>query len=216
MPRDRYRNYGWGVLAAVLLAGVLAALYFENTMWVVGAIVLAIVFAAPIGRLIYTLTPGLRIDPFEAALARIEAYAQQHSSWLLRIYRTPRGYRVLAMHKTFAPDSQEAQNFMKAIRGDPLYALMCRNQNCFRARISPKPWRIGMPHIRPRPGVWPIRQERMPDRHSWVQRYDAKAKGFASCRYLKSLGTGRSIRQCESVRSVHDGKCKADSSLPLA
>lgn len=216
VPRDRYRNFGWGVLAVFLLAGILAALYFEETMWVVGAIVLAIVFAAPIGSVIYKLTSGLRVDPFETALARIEAYAQQHGSWLMRVYRTPRGFRVLVMHKTFAPDSQEAQQFMKAIRGDPLYALMCRNQNCFRARVSPKPWRIGIPHIRPRPGVWPIKQERMADRHRWVQRYNEKAKGYASCRYLKSLGTGRSTRQCESVRTVHDKKCKVDSSLPLA
>lgn len=216
VPRDRYRNYGWGVLAVFLLAGILAALYFENTSWITGAIVLAIFLAAPIGKLIYSMTASLRIDPFETALARIEAYAKQRSSWLMRVYRTPRGYRVLVMHKTFAPDSREAQQFMKAIRGDPLYALMCRNQKCFRARVSPKPWRIGVEHIRPRPGVWPIKRERMTDRRRWVERYDDKARGYASCRFVKTFGRGRGARDCEAVRIVHDRKCKADSSLPLA
>jgi hypothetical protein len=216
VPQERYANYGWGVLGVFLAAGILAALYFEEMMWIVGAIVMAIIFAAPIGRLIYSLTAGLRIDPFDTALAKIEAYAQKHSSWVMRIYRTPRGYRVLVMHQTFAPDSQEAQQFMKAIGGDPLYAVMCRNQNCFRARVSPKPWRVGIEHIRPRPGVWPIKTERMADRRRWVQRYDDNASAYASCRFIKSLGQGRNARPCESVRIVHDRKCKADSSLPLA
>ena len=105
---------------------------------------------------------------------------------------------------------------MSAIGSDKLYMRMCRNQNCFRARVSPKPWRIGVDHIKPRPGVWPIRKERLPDRHRWVENYTRKSAGFAACRFVKTLGTGRNDRKCEQVRTVHDRLCKADSASPIA
>lgn len=39
----------------------------------------------------------------------------------------------------------------------PMYARTCRNQACFRARVTANPWRIGIArHLRPLPAVWPI------------------------------------------------------------
>ena len=38
-----------------------------------------------------------------------------------------------------------------AIGADPIYVQMCLRQHCFRARVSSKPWRIGIgQHLRPR------------------------------------------------------------------
>ena len=31
---------------------------------------------------------------------------------------------------------------MKSVYGDPLYIALCRNQETFRARLTPKPWRM--------------------------------------------------------------------------
>src|SRR5688572_18341267 len=64
---------------------------------------------------------------------------------------------------------------------DPVYRRMCRNQRCFRARVSPKPWRIGLTeHLRPRPGVWPVKPERLPQRNEWIRRYESQAGGVAA------------------------------------
>ena len=54
-----------------------------------------------------------------------------------------------------APDVQPGRagsaRVFDALGVDPLYALMCYNQKCFCARVSPKPWRVGIDqHIRPR------------------------------------------------------------------
>ena len=94
---------------------------------------------------------------------------------------------------------------------------MCTNQHCFRARVSPKPWRIGIEtHLKPRPGVWPIKPDRMPDRVRWVDEYERKAKAYAACRYIGAKGNGVVDPAVEKVRALHDELCRAHSELPLA
>lgn len=188
-----------------------------GTWWMLGfAVILGAFLAEFVGKRVTALIRRVRPDPTDAARSRIEEFADSHRDWQLRLYSTPMGYRVLVMHDTFDPNEEAAFEFMKSLDTDPLYMRMCRNQKCFRARVSPKPWRIEMPHIRPRPGVWPIRQERMAERREWIRHYEQKAERFASCRYEATLGNGRTDRKCEAVRSVHDRYCKAEQPLPTA
>ena len=180
------------------------------------AFVAAIVTSSMLAKATASLVAKFQQNPFSEALARIESFAAKNSSWKLRVYRTPLGYRVMAMHATFDPTTEEPFKFMETLKSDPLYVLMCRNQKCFRARISPKPWRIGMEHIRPRPGVWPIKQEHLSRRQTWVSKYAKKSAGFASCEYVGTFGEGRVFADCERVRAIHDRFCKSDSGLPIA
>ncbi|MCY1310014.1 hypothetical protein D9M70_601650 [compost metagenome] len=94
---------------------------------------------------------------------------------------------------------------------------MCVRQHCFRARVTPKPWRIGIArHLRPRPGTWPIKPERMAERRQWVADYERRSAGFAACGYVRTLGEGRVDPRVDAVRELHDRLCRADSGLPLA
>lgn len=207
---------GWVYFLSIAAVGVWYSRDF-GTWWVLAVTVLVGIFLAPaLAELTGKVFGALRADPFDRARARIEQFATANPDWLLRLYRTPKGYRVLVMHRTFDATEEAPFDFLKSLGSDPLYVTMCRNQKCFRARISPKPWRVGMEHIRPRPGVWPIKPERMPARHEWVRRYDEKSRRFASCRFEATLGSGRVARKCEAVRSVHDKHCKADQDLALA
>lgn len=155
-------------------------------------------------------------DPFAKAKDVIRTWSRANPNWHLRLYRTPLGYRILVMHDTFDPRGDEALSFMRQVKSDPIYVRMCQNQSCFRARVSPKPWRIGIEHIRPRPGVWPIRPERMPGRREWVRKYDAVARDFAACRFEETLGSQSLNRECEKVRRLHDRYCRSDGNLELA
>lgn len=148
---------------------------------------------------------------------RIDAFVENHPDWHLRQYRTPAGFRLLAMHRVFDPREPEVEACFGALQTDPIYAVMCVRQHCFRARVSPKPWRIGVAqHLRPRPGVWPINPERMPDRQRWVAEYERLAANFASCSYMRSLGGGGVDPAVEQVRVLHDGLAQAERMLPLA
>jgi hypothetical protein len=152
-----------------------------------------------------------------AARERIAAFLAAHPDWRLALYRTPAGLRALALHRRFRPDEPAVAAFYEAIGADPAYVRMCRHQQCFRARVSPKPWRIGIrTHLGPRPGVWPINPARLPDRVRWVADYDLASRGYAACRCLEELGQGPRDPAAEALRRIHDELARADSGLPIA
>ncbi len=148
---------------------------------------------------------------------RIERFLDARREWKLRVYRTPNGYRLLTMHRTFDPRSAEVDEAFAELGADWLYAQMCRNQNCFRARVGPKPWRMGMEdRLRPRPGVWPVKPEWLPIRQGWIERYEAMAKEFSSCRFVEEVGGGRSHSDLVAVQRLHDELSGALTEKPMA
>ena len=152
----------------------------------------------------------------EVARNRIGTFVAKHPDWRLRIYETPAGLRLLAIHRTFAPDEPEVLELFSEVGADKFFVKMCQRQNCFRARVSPKPWRIGIEtHMRPA-GVWPVDPQRLPERRAWVETYERQAENFASCRFLEELGNGAKDPECCAVLALHDRLCKSDTELPLA
>jgi hypothetical protein len=153
----------------------------------------------------------------QRARARITQFIASHPDWRLRIYRTPAGLRLLAVHATFAPTGAAAQEFLRAAGSDPVYVRMCQNQECFRARLTAKPWRIGVAsHMKPRPGVWPVNPDRLPERQRWIAEYEAAASGYAACRFEEEIGDGARDYRVEQVQRLHDDYARADSGLPIA
>jgi hypothetical protein len=59
------------------------------------------------------------------------------------IYRTHGGCRVICTSRPFPweEDGFLATQLMEAIGTDPRYIALCRQQKCYRARLTPKPWR---------------------------------------------------------------------------
>ncbi|NBV22613.1 MAG: hypothetical protein EBS05_11945 [Proteobacteria bacterium] len=151
------------------------------------------------------------------AIKRISEFIATQPAWRLRLYRTPAGLRLLAMHRVFAPEEPAVKVFFNAIRADPVYVTMCQRQKCFRARVSPKPWRIGIGrHLKPRPGIWPVRSEAVPAREAWVKAYHEKACGFAACRLVSEMGNGKVDDRARDVQHLHDQLCRAETDLPIA
>lgn len=206
----------WGILLLIIvsfsigksLAGWWLGLAAVFAAWYVGYKIAAWLWAQK-------LKAGA--SPEEQAMNRVDAFMEKHPDWHLRIYRTPAGLRLLAMHKTFGPEDPEVATIFREIEADRIYVQMCTNQHCFRARVSPKPWRIGIEsHLKPRPGVWPINPDRMPDRIRWVEEYERKADAYASCRFMTAKGNGAVDPAVEKVRALHDDLCRAHSDLPIA
>lgn len=148
---------------------------------------------------------------------RVAKFVEARPGWRVRVYRTPAGFRLLAVHRLFDPLEAEVEDCFRELGTDPNYARMCRNQRCFRARVTAKPWRIGIDdHVRPRPGVWPINPERMPERREWVERYEVAARDYAACRFVEELGTGIPHVAAVAVQQFHDELSRATSDLPIA
>jgi hypothetical protein len=151
------------------------------------------------------------------AMARIRQFSKEHPDWNLRVYETPLGYRVLAMHTTFDPHGHDVTQCFDTLGCDPVYVAMCRFQRCFRARVSPKPWRVGLPTpMLPRGAVWPLTPEKMEVRQSWIQAYEQRSADYAACRFVAHLGSDRVHPSAEAVRRWHDELSRAESGLPIA
>jgi hypothetical protein len=176
----------------------------------------ALVLCYPLALMVHRLTSAWAGGPETISRRRIEKFLERQPHWNLRLYRTPNGLRVLAIHATFDPSDPAVPEFFEAIGADPIYTRMCLRQHCFRARVSPKPWRIGISdHIRPRT-VWPVDPEKLPQRREWVEKYERAAQEYASCRFLESLGSGKTHPKATEVQRLHDDLCRANVALPLA
>jgi hypothetical protein len=207
------------VLLAVLALGAVCAGLVQQSWLLFGLLLsVSLVVFAPLAAFAVRLYVRLRGGPEPAALHRIERFLAANPGWNLRTYRTPAGLRVIATHRTFDPADPEALKFFRAVDADPVYVRMCLKQRCFRARVTAKPWRIGIEvRLRPQPGVWPVDPARLPARVSWVAAYEAKAERFAACRYVATVGSGAMDPAVEPVVTLHDELCRATvPGLPIA
>lgn len=181
------------------------------------SLLVALVLGSPLALVLFRLFEQATGGPRERAHKRIRQFSRSHPDWHLRVYETPKGLRVLVMHATFSARDEVVEHFFEALDADPIYVRMCRNQHCFRARLSPKPWRIGIrEHIRPRPGYWPVKEEHLPARQRWIAAYEEKAQGYAACRFLERLGSPVTHPTADALRIIHDELCQAETALPLA
>jgi hypothetical protein len=126
----------------------------------------------------------------------------------LRIYETPRGFRII-LGRRLDPRAAECQALLRSFKTDRLYALLCRRQNCFRARLTPKPHRIGLPSARLK---YPYAPEEVAKIAAWVAEYDRQREGHAACRLVQVLGRDKPSPMIE----YHDLRTGARSDLPLA
>ena len=139
--------------------------------------------------------------------------AAQRTGLRGRLYETAAGYRVIVTNREFQPASQEAEQILKDFGSDPLYIRLCRMQESFRARLTPKPWRckMGRPYA-----TFPFETAEEEQRYQqWVALYEGKTRNFATCRFLQNVGAGSDAVGADLIR-FHDEQTGAMSGMPLA
>ncbi len=150
----------------------------------------------------------------EDALAKVAAWTRNQPGWGWRIYRTRAGLRLLATHALMDADSPATDAVFTALGTDPLYHRLCRAQKCFRARLTPKPWRCG---IRQKPPRWPWPDAKI---EKWFQKWDAQyqsfAAGWATCEFLSAMGNPEVHPEIAPVLRRHDAATRIAAKLKLA
>jgi hypothetical protein len=131
-----------------------------------------------------------------------------------RLYRTAAGVRALCVTRPFDPRSVESRRLMRAVGADKAFIRLCSEQNSFRARLSPKPWRCG---VRRPPGEYPRSLPNVEHGFAdWLRRYDAACRNRATCRYLGSVGCRGVDERIAPLIAYHDRETKAFETLSLA
>ena len=146
------------------------------------------------------------------ALERVVALAERAGcgNAPIRVYRTRAGYRLIIDCVLEGKDSGKLRT---AFRADRLYAPLCRVQNCYRARLTPKPYRIRLPKCQ---FNYPeTDQTILTIQQNWLKNYYDRSKRYAVCHYLGSLNAPEGLSGHSVIRH-HDECTGAMTDLPLA
>lgn len=150
----------------------------------------------------------------EETLSRVRAWAAANSARRFRLYRTHSGLRLLFVDRTYEPGSPEVSDMLSELGADPLYRRLTEKQQCFRARLSPKPWRCGVGRP-PSSYPWSSSADERAYRR-WETEYTDACRGFRTAVLESGDGAAAEHPAIQRVIRLHDDwSCKA-AELPLA
>jgi hypothetical protein len=148
----------------------------------------------------------------ERAVTAVRAWVAMQADFGLRMYRTAAGLRLLVTHAEIEP--RDAAPLLAALGADPRYAQLCAGQESYRARLTAKPWRIGLPRFDASCQLDRRGQKR---RDIWYARYEAASAQVAVCRFLGAVGKEDVLPSAGRIVAQHDRATRAlEAQLMLA
>jgi len=137
------------------------------------------------------------------------AATPKYKEYGYRIYETYQGARVIVLGKDFDPRDRATRHMMDEFNCDPLYSTLCIKQGCYRARLTPKPYRMKMRAYKvrfPGDGVDSEFQQ-------WLAKYEWESRNFNVCKLIEQIGTNHSLNE---VIRLHDEITGVNFRQPLA
>ncbi|MEO8750876.1 MAG: hypothetical protein ABI384_10795 [Allobranchiibius sp.] len=156
------------------------------------------------------------LSPEALALQRIAAYADRSPQRGTHVYRTAAGLRVIITGEQVDPSSPAATDILEQLGTDPVYLRLCAAHGTYRARLTPKPWRLRPPQQAPTVR-WPYGSAEARRRaDAWLKDYSAGSADYAVCAKIASHGAPATGDQ-EVVLRLHEDATRVwQSQLPLA
>ena len=163
-----------------------------------------------------------------------------HPTECFRLYQTPAGFRIIATHDVVSPSDNVVEDWFAYFHADTNYVRLCQVQQCFRARITAKPWRMSevennkLAKDIPAKDFWfdfedteversiEQRQDALKARKQWLADYDKYAKNYRACHYVESMAGKEAANNSKVQASIddfvqwHDRACQVDKALPMA
>lgn len=136
------------------------------------------------GRMVRRLCGG-RSDE-ELLLEAVRSLCREDATLGVRVYRTARGWRLAAAAQGLAPVSAVMEKLCARLRVDALYRKLCAQQGCWRARLTPKPYRLRMPGVYPQPPASDAAAGEAA--REWLELYQQRSAGAAVCRLVDTVG----------------------------
>lgn len=133
----------------------------------------------------------------ESIMDQVKAWFKRNPSRSGRIYRTKAGLRILFTDRLYDPGEETVTQTFEELQADPLYQQLTSNQKIFRARVSPKPWRMGLQRI-------PCENHGRSTRNDWLQQYHQDLSRYSVVTLRETLGAPSSDHQILEVIRLHD------------
>jgi hypothetical protein len=156
-----------------------------------------------VNSLLGSLLGRKKPDPEREALDKLEAWVGSGGGRAARAYRTRSGLRYLIPSPMMRPDTDQTRAIMDQLGADKLYVTLCKHQQSFRARLTPKPWRL--------PPSVPS-----PDYRAGGAPSEAWRSSHAVCELLGEFGRAEESASTTELVAVHDAWTNVGSGLPLA
>lgn len=138
----------------------------------------------------------------QAKIEKTEEWAGRNPDRCFRLYRTKEGLRLLFTDRLYDPTSQDTATTLSELDADPLYVTLTQKQECFRARLTSKPWRCGSP--RP-PNSFPWDDPNAEAQYrEWEVAYTKLDAKFKVCELMREFGTPADIDSLRTIVNVHD------------
>ncbi|MEH6451638.1 MAG: hypothetical protein V7782_01225 [Psychromonas sp.] len=145
-------------------------------------------------------------------IKQVEDFQKANPTYTIKVYETFAGLRVVIINHLFDSNSSLVDKIFSSLDSDPLYVMLCKHQSCFRARLSPKPWRVGLKRPTSR---FPrsLKHEEI-EFEKWLYNYKSVSTNFASAQLIIEFGKDKQNPDVERVLSIHDKySCQAGSKL---
>jgi hypothetical protein len=147
---------------------------------------------------------GKKENTKNTVINAIKHVQEQNNQYSFKVYETFAGLRVVITNKIFSANSKEVDNLFKLLNVDPLYAKLCKNQACFRARLTPKPWRIGVSYPTPETR-YPRKNQNFEKTYlNWLNKYEQISQKYCVVKEVASFGSHPEHPQVTKILAIHN------------
>ncbi len=176
----------------------------------------------------FTETKSLRGVKQEKVEDIENIFKEKYSELECRIYETYKGLRLIIQNTYIEPNKLYGNLFVvygnnfaenlfaqivKDTKTDLNYALLCLKQKCFRARLSPKPYRMKEGPNSIIYKLLPEPKEKV-EQEIWLNKYNQIKKNYSVCIFLKTVNSRKA--EISEIIKLHDEKTGVANRRPLA
>jgi hypothetical protein len=156
---------------------------------------------------------GLPIKNKAYYVQRLETYQRQHPELTISLFETCAGLRFVVTSQTLTPSDSFTQSMFSELGVDKLYQKLCLRQNCFRARLTPKPWRIKLE--RPATRFPRDLATEQPSFERWLKGYQQASADYGVVKQIQQWGNQSVPADIKKILGVH-ARCISKHNQPLA
>ncbi len=150
----------------------------------------------------------------QTTIGEVNQWADHNPDRSFRLYRTKEGLRLLFTDRLYNPTADETSAILSELKADPLYVTLTRKQECFRARLTSKPWRCGSPRP-PSSFPWDSPEAEAAFRE-WEDVYTKRDAKYKVCELINEFGSPADISEFRMIVDVHDRGVRISTKAELA